>query len=142
MDGYIWAIAGIILILVELFTTSFFSVFLGIGALLTALFTYLKITESLWSQIILFSIFSIASLLLFRNIARKLFGMTSKGEYSEYVGDRATVEEKIERGKEGKILYRGTVWIAYSDEDRTFEKGEAVIITEINGIKLRIKSIH
>lgn len=141
MDGYIWAIAGIILVLIELFTTSFFAVFLGAGALITALITYLGIISSFNIQIIFFSIFSGISILLFRNVARNLFGKTSKSQYNEYVGDNAIVEENIEPLKEGKVLYRGTVWIAYSDENKKIEKGETVIIKEVNGIKLKVGKI-
>ncbi len=140
MDGYIWAIAGILLVLLELLTTSFFAVFLGVGALITALLTYLGITESLSVQIIFFSVFSGLSVFLFRNMARSLFARAVKQQYSEYVGESAVVEESIEPGREGKVLYRGTVWIAYSGENKTIEKGSRVIIEEINGIKLKVKT--
>lgn len=140
MDGYIWAIVGITLILLELFTTSFFAIFLGVGALFTALLTYLGVVSSLSIQILLFSIFSGLSIFLFRNMARNLFAKTTKGQYNEYIGDKAVVEERIEPGKEGKVFYRGTVWIAYSDEKRTFENGSNVIIEEVNGIKLKVRS--
>ncbi len=140
MDGYIWATIGILLILVELFTTSFFAIFLGIGALITALLTYLKITESFSLQIIVFSVFSIVSVLLFRNMAQSLFAKSTKGQFNEYIGDKAIVEEEISSGKEGKVLYRGTVWIAYSRENKRFEKGDVVFIEEVDGIKLKVSS--
>jgi len=140
MGWHIWATAGMILILVELFTPTFFTVFLGAGALVTALFVYLDIADSMSVQIIFFSVFSGLSVLLFRNLARKLFGSKTKGNYTEYTKDRAVVEERIEPSKEGKVLYRGTIWIAYSDENRVFEKGEGVVIAEVNGIKLKVES--
>jgi len=140
MDGYLWAIAGLFLVFIELLTTSFFAIFLGAGALMTALLTYLGITTHFWSQILVFSVFSVLSILLLRRFAKNLFGKESKNTYSEYVGDKATVEERIEPNKEGKVFYRGTVWIAFSDEEQAIDKGSSVIITEVDGIKLKVKT--
>ncbi len=141
MSGYIWAIIGIILIFVEVLTTAFVAVFFGIGALITALLVYLKIATGFEVQVIIFSTVSIISVMLFRNIAKHLFGIKAEKNYSEYAGDKAVVEEAIEPNKEGKVLYRGTIWIAYSSEDKRFEKGDTVIIEEVDGIKLRVKSL-
>lgn len=61
MDYRIWAVVGIVLLIAELFTPSFFLVFFGIGGIITAITTGLGLTPGTSGQ---FAVFSLSSLVL------------------------------------------------------------------------------
>ncbi|PKN04138.1 MAG: hypothetical protein CVU74_08420, partial [Deltaproteobacteria bacterium HGW-Deltaproteobacteria-9] len=68
-----WAVVGLVLLIAELATLGFILCFIGLGALIVALTTWLGITSSFSSQLIVFSISSLSLLFLLRKTAKKLF---------------------------------------------------------------------
>jgi membrane protein implicated in regulation of membrane protease activity len=136
---YIWATVGIILIIADLITLTFFLVFLGIGALITAVFTGIGITAGTNSQLICFAVSSLISMVLFRSMVKKMFGK-KKGEmeYSQLVGQKAYISSAISAGHEGKVSYRGSEWIAFSDSSEDIPEGSLVTIVSVDGIKLKV----
>lgn len=135
----IWAIIGIVLIIADIFSLTFFLFFLGIGALATALSIWLGLTPNLAGQLVCFSLSSLIAALLFRSTLKKMFGKKGQhGDYAEYVGQRAAVSVSIPAGGEGKVTYRGSEWIAFCEDGREIPAGTAVRIVEIQGIKLKV----
>jgi membrane protein implicated in regulation of membrane protease activity len=136
-NSQIWLILGVLLLIAELMSVSFFFAFLSIGALLTALLSWLNITTTLNMQLLAFSVISIGSLLFLRKPLQKVFLKNGKTvEYNEYVGDKATVVTAIPANGEGKVFYRGTEWAAKSDTGQAIDESSIVIIRELDGIKL------
>ncbi|WP_333656469.1 NfeD family protein [Dissulfurispira sp.] len=136
---YIWAIAGIALMAVEMVFPTFVTLFLGIGAICAALTSWAGITPHLPGQLIVFSSASLLTMLFFRNAAKKMFGKKTNAEYSEYIGEKAVVTSVIQPGGEGRISYRGTEWIAFSDSDSPIPQGSKVEIISMDGIRLKVK---
>ena len=137
----IWVIIGVVALIVELLSTSFVSLFFSIGGLLTALFTWIDILPNFNSQLLCFSVVSVLSLLVLRKPLRELSKRHHKSlEYSEYIGDKATVIQAIPPKGEGKVFYRGTDWIAISNTDSIIESGKSVIIKQLDGIKLLVEA--
>ncbi len=135
----IWAIIGVALIIADIFSLTFFLFFLGIGALAAALSIWLGLTPGLVGQLICFCLASLAATLLFRSTLKKTFGRKSgQGDYSEYIGQRAIVSVAIPAGGEGKVTYRGSEWIAFSDKGGEIPIGTSVVIVAIEGIKFRV----
>ncbi len=131
-----WLILAALALIAELLTVSFFFMFLAAGAALTALFTWLGITTSAVSQFICFSITSLASMALFRRYTVRFFGRNEKvDEYRDFVGHRATVVEAIPPHGEGRISYRGTLWIAMTEDGSPLPEGTAVVVRRMEGIK-------
>jgi len=139
--AHIWAITGIVLIAVEMVFPTFVALFLGIGALSAALTTWSGITPHFPGQLIVFSVTSLLTMLLFRNTAKKMFGKKTGTEYSEYIGEKAAVTAAIPAGGEGRISYRGTEWIAFSDSDAVIPEGSSVEIISVDGIRLKVKRL-
>jgi membrane protein implicated in regulation of membrane protease activity len=138
---YIWAIIGIILIIADLLTLTFFLFFLGVGALVTSVFTLMGVTTGINSQIICFAVSSLIIMVLFRGLVKKMFGKNESGSnYSQLVGQKGYVAEAIPAGHEGKVSYRGSVWIAFSDCPEDIPEGTLVTIESIDGIKLKVKT--
>lgn len=135
----IWAIIGIVLIIIDVFSLTFFLFFLGIGALVTALSIWVGLTPGLVGQLLCFSLSSLVATLLFRSTLKRMFDQKAHhGDYSEYVGQRAVVSVSIPPGGEGKVTYRGSEWIAFCDEDREIPEGAPVTIAQVQGIKLKV----
>lgn len=132
-----WMILGVVCIIIEIFAVSFFFLFFGVGALLTALFSYLGLVDSLTMQLFIFATVTGLSTLAFRKQVMKAF--ESKGEeYQEMVNELAKVTETILPGGQGKVFFRGADWLAYSDQTAPLESGTLVKIVLVDGIKLKV----
>jgi len=136
----IWVIFGVVLLILEIFTTSFYSIFFGIGALVTALFVYLGFADELPTQVIIFALSSIVSLLFFRKRILELF-TKNNSEFNEIINEFAKVSKEIPTAGEGKVFFRGSDWIAYNADGRSIVEGSKVVIKKIDGIKLIVEEV-
>jgi membrane protein implicated in regulation of membrane protease activity len=137
---WIWAIIGVILIIAELTTLTFILSFLGIGAIVTAITTAIGLTPNINSQLIVFALTSIITMLLFRKMAKRLFYGTSD-MIPDYIGQKVKVIRDIPAGGEGSIEYRGSPWTAYSDSLDAITHGSTVEIAAIDGVRIKVKPI-
>ena len=136
-----WFLLGLALLLLELIIPGFVVFFFGIGAWITAL-VCLFFNPGLDLQIIIFSITSIISLVLLRNmLTRRFFKQESSSPATledEFIGREAVSIEDILKGDKGKVEFKGTPWNARAEDD--IKKGQTVIITGKDSISLIIKS--
>lgn len=136
----IWAITGILLLIAELVAASFILVFLGLGAIIAALTTFFGLTTGINSQLVVFSVSSILMMLLLRKTAKSLFfGINDLAP--DYLGQKVKVVKTIPVGGEGTIAYRGSDWIAFSDEPDNINEGDIVEITAMEGIRVKVKRV-
>jgi len=139
-----WTIAGLALMISEFAVPGLILFFFGIGALITALLTWLMPLSLEW-QIAVFIITSLASLFGLRRFLKPVFmGRTSggpeeSGELSQLVGTHGEVTEDIETGKTGRILLNGASWKAVADEPIC--AGTTVEVTAQNNLTLTVKPI-
>ena len=136
----IWVIIGVLMMIIEIFAVSFFFLFFGVGALVTALFSWIGITDSLTIQLVIFSIVSAASMLIFRKKLRESFNAKG-GNYNEFEGEKATVVSPISPNSDGKVFFRGADWIAYSDGSVEIPINSHVSIKKADGIRLLVEAI-
>jgi membrane protein implicated in regulation of membrane protease activity len=135
MSEWIWAAIGLVLIITELVVPTFFIIFLGIGALVVAVTTFLGLSNGLNTQLLIFALSSILLMLLLRGRLKKR--ISAKEMEPEYMGKLATVTETIMPGREGKVSYRGSVWTAVADSE--IQKDSTVTIIGREGICLKVK---
>ncbi len=132
-----WLILAALALILELISVGFVFVFFSIGGLITALLSWVGIANDPTSQLITFSVVSVGSMLLLRKPIQTLFKRNgSFVEYSEYIGDTATVIQDIPANGEGRVFFRGTEWIAVSENHVSIVEGSKVIIKQLDGIKL------
>jgi membrane protein implicated in regulation of membrane protease activity len=136
-----WALVGLILLIAELATVSFILCFIGMGALIVAATTWIGLTPSFSSQLIVFSASSLALLFLLRKTAKKLFAGHADVP-PDYAGQKVAVVKPIPAGGEGTVRYRGSDWIAFSDTNRTIPEGATVQIETIEGIRVKVKLVE
>ncbi len=139
---YIWFFIGILLLILEACTLSFFLIFFGLSALFTG--TILLFFEfSLTLQILFFSFFSI----IFCFIGKKLFRskeIINKDIQEDIIGKVAIALEDNQENYTFKVLLGDTPWLAY----RLFKikKNQKVYIKNISNLTLKVipydHSIH
>jgi len=143
----IWAISGVVLIFIEFFIPGLVIIFFGIGALVTALFSFLIGNSfTLPIQLFTFTIISILSLLLLRKYFKKVFKGTLESDddgtnFNIEIGKVVPVIEFIHPGEVGgKVRYQGTIWNAQSANP--IAPGESVKITGGKNITLFVEKIN
>ncbi|MFT4735476.1 MAG: hypothetical protein ACI9QN_002661 [Arcticibacterium sp.] len=134
----IWVILGVALLILEIFSVSFFAIFFGVGAIVTALLTYLRLTIEVIPQIITFLVVSTGALLVFRKQILESFSKKSE-QYSELLNEKAKVSMAIPAKGEGKVFYRGADWTAEALSESAIAKGATVLIRKVDGIRLLVE---
>src|SRR4030042_4420659 len=118
----IWFLVGLLLLLLEFAMAGLIVFFFGVGACIVAIVCLVtKITLN--TQLIIFIVSSILSLLLLRKWIKGVFlgHTTSKQNLPEnledFVGQRAVVKQKIVPKSGGKVEFHGTHWEAQADQE-------------------------
>jgi len=135
-----WFILGLGMFLLELVMPGFIIFFFGFGAWVTALFCLIG-EPGINTQIIIFAVTSVLSLIALRRILQKKF-YNRKANLSDEVEDEFTGKEAIatsDFGKEkyGKVEFKGTTWKAESTSE--IEEGQIVIIIKKVNFTLAVK---
>lgn len=142
----IWVFLGIVFIFIEFFIPGLVIAFFGAGALITALTTWIGLTPTLASQLLVFMVSSLLSLALLRKYVKNTFlGMSKDGKgqwnFNIEVGKIVPVIEMIEPGEVGgKVRYQGSPWTAKANE--RIAPGESVRIKGIDNLTLLVERIE
>lgn len=133
---WIWFIAFLILLVIELATVNLVTIWFAIGSLMAMLVSTL--TDSVVLQVLTFIITSIIALVLTKPIMKKVKGFEKIPTNSDRViGKKGEVTKKIESDKYGEVKVFGNTWTATSNT--AIAVGEKVIVTGIEGVKLIVK---
>ncbi len=136
-----WAVAGVGLMFCELVLPGLILFFFGLGALLVSVVAWL-VPLSLTQQLVLFIVFSLATLFGLRRWLRHVFygrqADRSEDAIAEgMVGQEGVVSEAIEPGKVGKIMLNGAPWRAESEEP--LPKGRRVVVVGQKSLLLTVR---
>jgi len=142
---FLWTLAGIVLIFVELFVPHFVIAFFGGGALVTALTTAVGLTTSLASQLVVFIVSSLLLLFLLRRYLKKTLTGNMKDSDDQQpfdleIGKIVTVVRDIDPHTGfGKVKYLGTQWDAMAAE--FISAGESVRLVGGSNLTLRVERV-
>jgi inner membrane protein len=133
-----WIALGLLLVVLELAAPGgFYFIFFGIGALTVGLLSAFDAAGPAWAQILLFSLLSLLSLVLFRaRILGKLQGNKRAGDMDTLVGEVGTLSEELPAGGVGKVELRGTAWSAKNTSHATLKRGERCVVVRVEGLTL------
>ena len=135
----VWFLIGLVLIVAEFAVPGLVIIFFGLGAWVAAL-TLLAVELSLFSQIVIFLVVSIAALLALRKrfmaVAEQTPDLTD-----EFIGKTAVVEARVVKGAYGKVKFKGALWKAETESDRALEKGTFVKIAGYESIILKVEPV-
>ena len=142
MTWWLWAFLGLFLLGSEIVTPGgFYMLFFGIGALVVGALVGLGMIQSEWMSWLLFSVFSVASLVILRPPLRRLM-TADRGNGSSVDtmgGETAIVLDDLPPGATGKAECRGSTWNAHNAGDKPLLKGQRSRVERVDGITLWIK---
>ena len=140
MQWWHWVVLGLILGLLELATPGgFFMLFFGIGAFLVGLLSLAGLGGPIWLQWALFSVISVAALLVFRNpLLRRMRASQQHQPVDAITSDIAIVKEDIAPGAVGRAELRGTAWSALNVGAAAVHRGQRCAVRKVDGLTLHI----
>lgn len=141
MVWWLWALFGLVLLILEVQAFGgFYLMFFGVGALFVSLLAAVAMVETDWIQWLLFSVFSVVALILFRQpIVRKLTSSAAH-KVDSLVGETAVASEDIPSGGIGKAEMRGTAWNAHNAGTATLRKDARCRVERIDGLTLWVRA--
>ena len=142
MAWWVWIVGGVLLCLAEMATPgAFYLLFFGVAALVVGVLAWVGLVETTWVQFLLFSVVSIASLVLFRRmLTEKLNPDGPVTKINTLEGESGTALEDIPADGTGKVEVRGSGWNAVNKGDTLIEKGQACLVERVEGVTLWVKS--
>ncbi|MDQ2881009.1 MAG: NfeD family protein [Actinomycetota bacterium] len=132
MAAVVWLVAGLLLIAVEVLTSGFVLIMLGVGALVAAGFAELGAGPLL--EVIVFAGTSVVLTTVARPVLkRRLHTAHVPTNVEALVGDKAIVVSTVD-AHGGKIKLRGELWSARTyNETEVLQPGDAVRVITIAG---------
>ena len=141
MPWWGWVTIGTLLLVAEMtfVDLEFYLVFLGVSALLAGLVS-IAVPEKLWMHWMVFSVLSVASLVIFRQRVYALIRPPPDGEVRSGVeGERATAVDSIAPGATGSVTLRGANWTGLNRGDETIPAGARCRVERSEGVVLELR---
>ena len=137
MEMYLlWAVTGIVLIIIEMLTGTFYLLVLGIAALAAAAAAYLG--QSFWVQAVTVAAVSVLGVILIKRFRGKDQPASVQGLD---IGQAVTLEAWIsEPDGLARVKYRNAQWEAQVSGDRT-PGGKVFYIHAVDGNTLRVSAV-
>ncbi len=137
MSWWHWLAIGLVLILLELAASGgFYVIFFGVAAIAISALNLFGLAGPVWWQLLLFSVFSVVALLLFRRPILKLVQPDGPTDVDSLVDEIAIPVEDIAPGAVGRAELRGTVWAARNGTGGLLTKGQRCRVVRVDRLML------
>ena len=142
MTWWHWLALGLILVALEMAASGgFYVIFFGVAAIAIGGLHLFDLAGPAWLQLLLFSVLSVGSLLLFRNPLLRLLKLDTPGEdVDSLVGETAIPSEEIGPGAVGRAELRGTVWSARNVGSTPLSRGQRCRVVRVDRLMIFIES--
>lgn len=138
---HIWVIVSIVLLIIEVFTSSFLAMCLAIGCLSSAFAAYFNFDIKV--QLFAFSVGALIAFFTVRPLMLKYFhskGNKIKTNANALVGKVGRVVETIDFEKnQGRVVVEGDNWRAETLNNETINAGEKIEVVDVNSTILIVK---
>lgn len=132
----VWFALIFLFLIAEAMTLNLVTIWFAFGSLCAFICSYF--TENIVIQLIVFTIFTVISLLLTKPLLEKYLKIgKEKTNYDRIIGKIGIVTKDIKKHDSGRVKIDGKDWMAISD--RTIKKDSEVEIMKIEGVKLIVK---
>jgi membrane protein implicated in regulation of membrane protease activity len=139
MDWWMWLAGGFVLLVAELVTPSgFFIMFFGVGAIVTGVAASAGLVTGPATQWFLFTVVSVASLMLFRGKIQAQVEPASRPAVDSLVGQIALPAGDIEPGAVGRVMLRGASWEARNEGHTTLTANQRCRVKHVSGLQLGV----
>ncbi len=141
---HIWVIAGIVLLIAEIFTPGFVLACFGVACLVAAIFAAFDL--GLTVEVIVFCVASVVAFFAVRPLFAKRFYRSddeaTKTNVDALVGKVGMVAERIDPDVNvGRVVLGGDNWRAISVDGAVIELSEKVEVVRVEGTKLFVKKV-
>ena len=137
----LWGILIVVSIVVELITDELTIIWGTVGAIFALISATLK--APIWLQLIIFFVFTISFLLIFRPIIEKNRKKeTIHTNADRIIGMVAVVAESFKENSVGKVTVNGQTWRAIGVSNDEFFEGEKVQVEGLSGTKVIVSKIN
>lgn len=135
----LWAVVGLICIILEMMSATFVLLFFGVAALVVAV-VKLGGLDNITIEVALFSFISVMSLVLFRKKVKANFQkeVSMKLDANQVI----KISSDIPARGQASIMYQGSPWTAINESERGLKSGESVEIIRTEGIKLIVRPLN
>lgn len=139
MDGIVWLLLLIVLLIIEIITLGLTTIWFAGGALVAFVASLLGAGQ--FVQIILFLVVSLVMLAGTRPFAVKYINKDrTKTNAESLVGSIGIVTEDIDNVKAiGTVMLQGQEWTARANDNTTISRDKIVVVKEIQGVKLMVE---
>jgi membrane protein implicated in regulation of membrane protease activity len=139
MEWWMWLALGLALVVAELATPSgFFIIFFGVAALTVGILAGLNMAGTTWVQWLLFSVLSIAYVLVFRGRLQTKVQIPPPHDVDSLIGGLAIVQERLLPGVVGRVELRGSMWSARNTSQVTLDAGQRARVASVDGLTLTV----
>lgn len=137
-----WLALGLVLIALELAASGgFYIIFFGVAAIVIAALSLIGVSGPTWAQLLLFSVLSVISLLVFRNPMLRWMKLDAGGgEVDSLVGETAVAKQDIPAGEIGRVELRGTSWSARNRGAELLTTGRRCVVVGVDRLMLIIEA--
>jgi membrane protein implicated in regulation of membrane protease activity len=135
MDAYLfWVVAGLVLVIAELLTNSFYLLVLGLAALVAGGVAWMG--AEFWAQSLAGAGVAIAGVLWVNRVRRARRGAQMP---SLDLGQAVTLDEWVNRADRlARVKYRDALWDAHVEGEHRGEAGEVFYIRAVHGSMLTV----
>jgi membrane protein implicated in regulation of membrane protease activity len=136
-----WGLLAIVLFTLEVATASFFFLWIGAGAALTAVFCCWMGPE--WVQYAFFTLSSILLVALSRRWAGKIAGKSARlANVDSLVGQRGQVVKLMPALGRGYAKVEGESWLVETLEAKPLKVGDVVLVKEVHANRLAVEVVN
>jgi len=138
-----WLILGVLFLIAEILTPSFFIMWFGIGAFAAMLIAFL-FEGSILYQTVAFICVSLVFVLFTRRMAQKMSGKPSRLiSQDEMIGKDGIVSETIKAdGSKGLVRINKDIWRARSLKEQEIPAGTKIKVIELKGVTITVDTIE
>lgn len=137
---FFWIFVIVVAFIIEVNTLDLVSIWFSLGAIAAFVASLLGLNEM--TQMWIFILTTGILLLLTRPLAKRyMIKNTVKTNADRLVGKTAKITKAILPGERGEVKIDGKFWLAFSDQEITFDVNEKVEVLAIEGVKLLIGKI-
>ena len=136
-----WLVLGLLLVLAELAASGgFYIIFFGIAAIVVGLLASANLAGPIWVQVLLFSVISVASLMIFRTRLLRYMQVDPQAPaVDSLVGQVAVATEDLLPGSVGRVEFRGAAWSARNSAQVAVARGMRCRVIRIEGLMLYVE---
>lgn len=132
----IWLLAGLLLVVIELMTGTFYLLILGVAAGIGSGIAY--VDQPFWVQALIAAVAAVVGCILVNRYHRRVNALSPRGG-SDDVGQTVTIESWISESQRiARVRYRGTVWDAEVLGNDPVATGALLFVVATEGSQLKV----